>query len=228
MEADFLTVILILYILVIAEKGAILGFYGAVKTTLFLIALFILTIMISPKISTFLGKSQIINSYLDQKAASLVSEKTEEIAAGTDYGFLQNIPIPDELEAALQNGDVSIIQSDTMQLSLKNAVKALFIYAAAVVLTMGFSVVFLLILTIIINKLIKTPELKLLDRVMGFVLGILEGLIGAWMFLALLHLFEFTETAGTILRSVHVSPLISMLDENNLVYLAARYVMGLK
>ena len=114
MEADFLTVILILYILVIAEKGAILGFYGAVKTTLFLIALFILTIMISPKISTFLGKSQISNSYLDQKAASLVSEKTEEIAAGTDYGFFQNIPIPDELEAALQNGDVSIIQSDTM------------------------------------------------------------------------------------------------------------------
>ena len=228
MEADFLTVILILYILVIAEKGAILGFCGSVKTTLFLIALFILTITISPKTSDFLGKSQIINSYLDQKAASFVSEKTEEIAAGTNYGFLQNILIPDELEAALQNGDISIIQSEPMQLNLRNAVKGLFIYAVAVVLTMGFSVVILLACMILINKLIKSPEVKLLDRVMGFVLGILEGLLGVWMILALLHLFEFTDVAGSILRSVHSHPLLYVVDENNLVYFAARYVMGLK
>ena len=226
MEAGFLTIILILFILVIAEKGAITGFWGSVKSTLFLIALSVLTITLSPKISAFLGNSQIINSYLDQKAAGFVSEKTREIVAGTDSGFLRNLTLPDELEAALQNGDVSVIQSESIQLSLSNAVKSLFLYAAAVILTVGFSVVFLLILMIIINKLIKTPELKLLDRVMGFVLGLLEGLIGIWMLLALLHLFEFTETAGNILRSVQGNPLLSIVDDSNLIYLAARCVMG--
>jgi uncharacterized membrane protein required for colicin V production len=115
-----------------------------------------------------------------------------------------------------------------MQLHLRNAVKALFIYAAAVVLTMGFFVVILLVCMILINKLIKTPEVKLIDRVMGFVLGILEGLISVWMILALLHLFEFTDAGEFILRHIHASPLLSMLDEYNLVFLAERYAMGLK
>ena len=61
---------------------------------------------------------------------------------------------------------------------------------------------------------------------MGFVLGLLEGLIGVWVLLAIVHLFEFTETGGNLLRAVQASPMLSMLEEYNLVYLAERYVMG--
>ena len=227
MEAGFLTVIVILFILVTALLGVIQGFYGAVKLTCFLIVLTILTIAFSPKASDFLGKLRFINSYLDEEAADFVSEKTQKIAEGADRGFLQNISIPDELEAALQNGDVSIIQSESNQLSLKNAVKALFIYALAVFFTMGVSFVALLILMFIFSKIIKSPKVQVIDRVMGFVLGILEGLIAVWMILALLHLVEFYEPAGDILRFVHASSLLSILDDSNLIYLSARYAMGL-
>ncbi|MER2024244.1 MAG: CvpA family protein [Eubacteriales bacterium] len=198
------------------------------RFTIFLIALSIMTIAFSPQVGGLLGKSEFIDSYLDRKAEGLVSENIDKIADGTEHRLLQNIPIPDELETALQNRDAVIIKSEQMQLYLKNALKDLFIYAVAVVLTMGASVVILLILNSIINKIVKTPKAKTIDRVMGFFLGALEGLIGVWIVLSLLHLIDFWEIPGNILQSVHTSPLLSVVDDCNLIYLAARHVMGLK
>ena len=92
---------------------------------------------------------------------------------------------------------------------------------------MGGSFVALLILMFILNKIVKSPKVQVIDRVMGFVLGILEGLIAVWMILALLHLVEFYEPAGDILRFIHASSLLSIVDDSNLIYLSARYAMGL-
>ena len=228
MRADFLTVIVLIFIFAIAVKGAIKGFYGAVISTLFLIAFFAMTITLSPKIYNVIKDSQTVNAYVEEKAWNIVGAETAEIAAGEDYSLLEYIPIPDELGTALQNGDYGIVHSDSVQIYLKNAVKTLLVYAVAVIFTMVFSIVILLILMIILYRIVETPGIRTIDRVMGFLLGLLEGLFGVWVLLALLHLFEFNQTAGYIQRYVQASPLLSMLDEYNLIYLAERYVMGLK
>ncbi|MER2024245.1 MAG: CvpA family protein [Eubacteriales bacterium] len=228
MKADVLTVIVLLYIFVIALKGAIRGFYGAVFSTFFLIALVAMTIALSPKTYNVIKDSQNVNAYMEEKAWDIVGEETEEIAAGEDYTLLEFVPIPDELGSAIQNGNPGYVQSDSMQIYLKNSVKTLLVYAAAVFFTLIFSIVVLLILAIILYKLVETPGIRSIDRIMGFLLGLLEGLLGVWVLLALLHLFEFSGPAEYILRYVQASPLLSMLDEYNLIYLAERYAMGLK
>lgn len=228
MEVDFLALILILYILVIAEKGAIKGFYGAVDSTVFLVALSVLTITAAPKVADVLGESRIIGAYLEQNAKEIVSAGTEKFAAGEEFRFLHNIPIPAELEAAVQSRNIGIINSESVQLFLTDAVKGLLIYAVAVVFTMSFFIIFLLILMILIHRFVKIPEVRMIDRVMGFVLGMLEGLVGVWIVLSILHLFEFTETAANILQYVRTSPVLSMMDDSNLIYLAARYLMGVR
>ena len=225
-EIDFLTLIVIIYILLVAVKGAIKGFYGAMITTLFMIGLFVMTLMFSPKTFNVIRNSQNVNSYLEKTAWNIVGTETEKIAAGMDNSLLKYIPISDELGAALQNRDAGAIRSESIQNYLKNAVKTLLLYAAAVILTIIFSDVILVILVIILHKFVEFPGVRQVDRVMGFVLGLLEGLIGVWVLLAIVHLFEFTETGGNLLRAVQASPMLSMLEEYNLVYLAERYVMG--
>ena len=225
-EIDFLTLIVIIYILLVAVKGAIKGFYGAMITTLFMIGLFVMTLMFSPKTFNVIRNSQTVNSYLEETAWNIVGTETEKIAAGMDNSLLKYIPISDELGAALQNRDAGAIRSESIQNYLKNAVKTLLLYAAAVILTIIFSDVILVILVIILHKFVEFPGVRQVDRVMGFVLGLLEGLIGVWVLLAIVHLFEFTETGGNLLRAVQASPMLSMLEEYNLVYLAERYVMG--
>ena len=225
-EIDFLTLIVIIYILLVAVKGAIKGFYGAMITTLFMIGLFVMTLMFSPKTYNVIRNSQNVNSYLEKTAWNIVGTETEKIAAGMDNSLLKYIPISDELGAALQNRDAGAIRSESIQNYLKNAVKTLLLYAAAVILTIIFSDVILVILVIILHKFVEFPGVRQVDRVMGFVLGLLEGLIGVWVLLAIVHLFEFTETGGNLLRAVQASPMLSMLEEYNLVYLAERYVMG--
>ena len=143
-----------------------------------------------------------------------------------DNSLLKYIPVSDELGAALQNRDAGAIRSESIQNYLKDAVKRLLLYATAVILTIIFSVVILVIVAIILHKFVEFPGVRQVDRVMGFVLGLLEGLIGVWVLLAILHLFEFTETGGNLLQAVQASPMLSMLEEYNLVYLAERYVMG--
>ena len=225
-EIDFLTLIVIIYILLVAVKGAIKGFYGAMITTLFMIGLFVMTLMFSPKTYNVIRNSQTVNSYLEETAWNIVGTETEKIAAGMDNSLLKYIPISDELGEALQNRDAGAIRSESIQNYLKDAVKRLLLYATAVILTIIFSVVILVILVIILHKFVEFPGVRQVDRVMGFVLGLLEGLIGVWVLLAILHLFEFTETGGNLLRAVQASPMLSMLEEYNLVYLAERYVMG--
>ena len=228
MRADFLTVIVLFFIFVIALKGAVKGFHSAVISILSLIAFFAMTIVLSPKIYNLIKDSQTVNAYLEEKAWNIVGSETAEIAAGQDYSLLDYIPIPDELGAALQNRDTGFLLSDSVQIYLKNAVKTLLIYASAVIFTAIFSIIILLILRIIVHRLVELPGIRTIDRIMGFVLGLLEGLLGVWILLALLHLFEFSATSEYILRYVHASPLLSMLDEYNLIYLTERYVMGLK
>ena len=228
MRADFLTVIVLFFIFAIALKGAVKGFHSAVISILSLIAFFAMTIVLSPKIYNLIKDSQTVNAYLEEKAWNIVGSETAEIAAGQDYSLLDYIPIPDELGAALQNRDTGFLLSDSVQIYLKNAVKTLLIYASAVIFTAIFSIIILLILRIIVHRLVELPGIRTIDRIMGFVLGLLEGLLGVWILLALLHLFEFSATSEYILRYVHASPLLSMLDEYNLIYLTERYVMGLK
>ena len=228
MRADFLTVIVLFFIFVIALKGAVKGFHSAVISILSLIAFFAMTIVLSPKIYNLIKDSQTVNAYLEEKAWNIVGSETAEIAAGQDYSLLDYIPIPDELGAALQNRDTGFLLSDSVQIYLKNAVKTLLIYASAVIFTAIFSIIILLILRIIVHRLVELPGIRTIDRIMGFVLGLLEGLLGVWILLALLHLFEFSATSEYILRYVHASPLLSMLDNYNLIYLAERYAMGLK
>ena len=228
MRADFLTVIVLFFIFVIALKGAVKGFHSAVISILSLIAFFAMTIVLSPKIYNLIKDSQTVNAYLEEKAWNIVGSETAEIAAGQDYSLLDYIPIPDELGAALQNRDTGFLLSDSVQIYLKNAIKTLLIYASAVIFTAIFSIIILLILRIIVHRLVELPGIRTIDRIMGFVLGLLEGLLGVWILLALLHLFEFSATSEYILRYVHASPLLSMLDEYNLIYLTERYVMGLK
>ena len=228
MVTDFLTVIVFFYIFAIAIKGAVRGFYGTVIATFLLIALFILTIVLSPKTYNLIKDSQNVNAYMEERAWDIVGAETEKIAAGTDYSLLQYIPVSDELGAALMNGDADAIRQGAVQIYLKNAVKELLIYAAAVIFTVIFCVVILVIAAIVVHGLVETPGIRAIDRMMGFVLGLLEGLIGIWVLLAILHLFEFSEAGGAVLAHVQASPVLSMLDDYNLVYLAERYVMGMK
>lgn len=228
MNIDFLTVIVIFIILAIALKGAVKGFYGTVVSTVFLLALFAMTIVLSPKTYNVIRDSRTVDAYLEERAWDIVGTESDEIAAGADYSLLQYIPITDELGAALQNGETGVIHSESMQIYLKNAVKALLKYAAAVIFTVIFSAVSLLILTMTFHKLVDLPGIRPVDRAMGFILGLLEGLIGVWVLLAVLHLFEFTEVGGAVLRQVRASQVLSMLDEYNLIYLAERYAMGVK
>lgn len=228
MRADFLTVIIILYILVIAVKGAVKGFHGTVIPTVFLIALFGMTIFLSPKTYNVIKDSRTVDAYFEERAWDIVGSETEKIAAGVDYSLLQYIPISDELGTALQNGDADAIRSDSIQIYLKNTVKTILKYGAALLFTMFLSIVILLIAVVIVHKFIKLPGVRPIDRTMGFLLGLIEGLIGVWVMLAVTHLFEFTRAGDFILRHVQASPLLSMLDEYNLIYLAERYAMGLK
>lgn len=227
MEAELLVVIFILFVLLIAVKGGVTGFFGAVESTIFLILLSVLTIAVTPKICGVLGSFRLVNAYLEQSAQEIVSENTEKLAAGEDVWLLRNVSLSDELKAALQSGDADAVRSEPVQSGLRDAVKKFFIYTASVIFTIALFIVVLLLLTILLNKLVKVPDVRKIDRVMGFVLGLLEGMIAVFMLLALLHLFEFTETGTALLQYVRRSSLLSMLDDCNLVYHAARHVMGL-
>ena len=227
MESEFLVVIFIMFLIIIAGMGAGIGFFKAVEATFFLILFTVLTIAITPKVCGILGSCRFVNKFMDESVQGIVSESTEKLAAGEDVWLLRNVALPDELEAALQSGDADVVLSEPVQTGLGGPVRKYFIYVMSATITMGAFFVALLLLKGPLDKLIKFPKARTIDRVMGAVLGILEGLIIVFMILALLHLYEFTEICASILQFVRGSSLLAMLDDCNLIYHAARHAMGL-
>ncbi len=227
MESEMLVVIFILFVLLVAGKGVAIGFFGEVELTLFLILLAVLTISVTPKMCGILGSCRFVNSPMEEVAKEVVSRNTEKLAAGEDIWILRNVSLPEGLEDALQSGDADAVRSEPVQSELRDAVKRFFIYAASAAITMGSFIVILFLVTLLLNKLVKAPKVRKIDRFMGFVLGLLNAMIAVFWLLAILHLIEFTERGTALLQFVRGSSLLAMLDDCNLIYHAARHAMGL-
>jgi uncharacterized membrane protein required for colicin V production len=215
-----------LIIIAILAVFGILGLKRGFFLSIIKIASFFVSILIAIKLYPLLSK--VIRKtvfYVNVKAAiinNLILKKKELDPTGganqTSGNIIDSLPLPEFLKSFLEKGTASAAQGyaelvDQISTELANlvcdiiSVIILFIAAKLVFILLGF----------LFKGIAKLPIFKQLDKVGGFALGAVEGLLMIYILLAVLTITSANPKMEKILNAVDNSLIGHRMYQNNFI-----------
>lgn len=201
------------------------GFRGMIRTVLsFLVIILsiVITMTATPVVYRSLHSSAYVNNYLQQQSGTIIDNLADGIASGTgNTGWLEILPLPEEVRAAAELGDndivAQIIRSDSVKSILSFQLANTVARIAATIFTAIGSFLVLTVIRFILLRIADLPGISAADHFLGFVFGIAKGLIVIWIALLIIRLVALTGNGTGLIRQVRESDVLSMLDEYNMV-----------
>ena len=197
------------------------GFRGMIRTVLAFLVI-VLTVFVTytatPVVYQSLHGSANVNNYLQK-----------QIASGTDStGWLDILPLPEEAQQIISLGDNSLIAEmltrdpikSTLAIQLANIITRIF----ATILTAVSVFIILTIIRFILLRIADLPGISALDHLLGFIIGLIKGIVVIWIGLLIIRLVALTGNGTGLVRQVNESEILSVLDSYNMV---RRLIMSL-
>ncbi|MCI5700131.1 MAG: CvpA family protein [Lachnospiraceae bacterium] len=207
---------------------AVRGFRrGLVRTAISMVSvLLIMTIVsgISPLVSDVLEKQTVIKVKIEEKCEAALEDVLQgrtEPGKSEQISIIEELPIPMLLKEELLENNNRVIY-DMLSVDTFAGYLAAFL-ASAIVQILVFLISFiaasiiLKVITNILDLFANLPILGGINRLGGFMLGIISGLLYLWVFFLLITLFGGTEVGAYLLKEIAGDKLLDYLYENNLL-----------
>ena len=208
------------------------GFRGMIRTVLAFLVI-ILTVFVTytatPVVYQSLHGSANINNYLQKQSGTVIENLANGIASGTDStGWMEILPLPEEAQQVIALGDHALIAQmltqeptkSTLAIQLANIITRIL----STILTAVSVFIILTIIRFILLRIADLPGISALDHFLGFVIGIIKGIVVIWIGLLIIRLIALTGNGTQLVRQVNESEILTMLDNYNMV---RRLVMSL-
>ena len=227
-SANILTLIVILIILFYAFGGVRNGFIKSLLSMVFFILAAVLVYFANPYVSGFLKNQTPVYAVLEEKCQEIFDvEKllgkeigTEEPSRTEQTEMIESLPLPDILKEQLteNNNDVGYLK-----LAVTNFEEYLAGFMANLILTvLSYVVTFLLaglvlkLLMGALDVLTELPVLKSINRVLGFLLGSIQGLCVVWVLFLVITILGSTDMGSKLLGMISESSLLSFFYDTNI------------
>ena len=208
------------------------GFRGMIRTVLAFLVI-VLTVFITytatPVVYQSLHGSANVNNYLQKQSGTVIENLANGIASGTDStGWMEILPLPEEAQQVIALGDHALIAQmltqeptkSTLAIQLANIITRIL----STILTAVSVFIILTIIRFILLRIADLPGISALDHFLGFVIGIIKGIVVIWIGLLIIRLIALTGNGTQLVRQVNESEILTMLDNYNMV---RRLVMSL-
>ena len=208
------------------------GFRGMIRTVLAFLVI-ILTVFVTytatPVVYQSLHGSANVNNYLQKQSGTVIENLANGIASGTDStGWMEILPLPEEAQQVIALGDHALIAQmltqeptkSTLAIQLANIITRIL----STILTAVSVFIILTIIRFILLRIADLPGISALDHFLGFVIGIIKGIVVIWIGLLIIRLIALTGNGTQLVRQVNESEILTMLDNYNMV---RRLVMSL-
>ncbi len=208
------------------------GFRGMIRTVLAFLVI-VLTVFVTytatPVVYQSLHGSANVNNYLQRQSGTVIENIADGIASGTDStGWLDILPLPEEAQQIISLGDNSLIAEmltrdpikSTLAIQLANIITRIF----ATILTAVAVFIILTIIRFILLRIADLPGISALDHLLGFIIGLIKGVVVIWIGLLIIRLVALTGNGTGLVRQVNESEILSVLDSYNMV---RRLIMSL-
>jgi uncharacterized membrane protein required for colicin V production len=208
------------------------GFRGMIRTVLAFLVI-VLTVFVTytatPVVYQSLHGSANVNNYLQKQSGTVIENLANGIASGTDStGWMEILPLPEEAQQVIALGDHALIAQmltqeptkSTLAIQLANIITRIL----STILTAVSVFIILTIIRFILLRIADLPGISALDHFLGFVIGIIKGVVVIWIGLLIIRLIALTGNGTQLVRQVNESEILTILDNYNMV---RRLVMSL-
>ena len=194
----------------------------------FFILAAVLVYFANPYVSGFLKNQTPVYAVLEEKCQEIFDvEKllgkeigTEEPSRTEQTEMIESLPLPDILKEQLteNNNDVGYLK-----LAVTNFEEYLAGFMANLILTvLSYVVTFLLAVLVLkllmgaLDVLTELPVLKSINRVLGFLLGSIQGLCVVWVLFLVITILGSTDMGSKLLGMISESSLLSFFYDTNI------------
>lgn len=221
MEINTLTIILLIIVVLCVWRGCSRGLFQTVLVAGATILAIVLSNYATPYVSDGLQKYTNIDEKVeDYIIAALELESAQECTSRVEeIMVIDNLPIPDALKIAVINNNNSAIYS---KWNITTFYEYIAQYLCCVVMNCLSFVLIQLILTIIFliflytsHKLTEIPILHGIDKIGGFVLGLIQALAIIWSLFVFISLIGNTPLGINIYAQISDSPILNLIYEHN-------------
>lgn len=232
---NVLTIIILLVFVIFSLNGYRRGFIKVFASMFFFLLASVMVYFTTPYISQFMKDytpvyeivesscKDVFKAEGDEKKEKDAGEDDEKKEEDTSFleqkKFIENLEIPEILKQQLINNN-----NDSSYQGLNISVFSDYIasYMANIILNILTFIVTMIIVTIILWMTIMTldaitnlPVLSGINRFLGFILGLGQGLLAIWIFFLIVTVFSHVDAGQKLMLMIHQSPILEFLYNEN-------------
>lgn len=206
---NWLLIIVLAIIVINALIGRKVGLVKIVFSLFsFLIAL-LLTTMISPTVNNMLIKNESLYQNTSQKVEDILFSEEKE-----SEDDIEALPLPKVIKETLQENKEK--HETNIKSYVTSHVTGIVINALAFVLTFVLIFIGLWVLSMALNIISKLPLLKQINKIAGFLVGGLQGLIIVWLLFIVLTIMGGSELGIKAFEQINNNAILTYIYDNNI------------
>ena len=221
------TAIVIVFLLFCFFYGFRRGFLKIVLTTLALIVTIVAAGLIAPHLTnwletTFIGTSveKSIDTYMDTKIdpkSEALVNKTKEM----QEKVIQDLPLPKFLKKDISNkneeSEYKLLKVDNFKEYISTRLSRIILQAICYILLLIVIYAVLRIVLKIIGVIGKIPIIGGINRLLGAILCVIEGILVLWCICLLITAISGTAVGTSIMEVIESSPVLKLIYNNNML-----------
>ncbi|NLL00512.1 MAG: CvpA family protein [Clostridiales bacterium] len=208
---NWLLIIVLGIIILNALIGRKVGFIKIVFSIFSFIIALILTVWISPTVNGMLKNNETFYEKTSQKVEDMLFKEQVETGEGDD--IIEGLPLPKSIKESLQENKEK--QEANIKSYIVSHVSGIVINALAFVLTFIAVFVGLWVISIALNIISKLPILNQINKMAGFLVGGLQGVIIVWILFIVITVFSGSELGRTAFQQIESSEILSFIYDKN-------------
>lgn len=210
---NWLLIVVLAIIILNAWIGRKVGLIKIVFSLFSFIIALIITVWISPTINGMLKNNETFYQKTYQKVEEMLSLEERESTDQDD--MIEKLPLPKSIRETLQENKTK--QEANIKSYIITQVTGIVINALAFILTFVIIFIGLWVISIALQIISKLPILNKVNKLAGFLVGGLQGLIVVWLLFLLLTVFGSSELGKSAFQQINESAILSFIYNRNFI-----------
>ena len=221
------TVVVIIILILFFFYGLRRGYLKIVLTTLALIVTIVAAGLLAPHLSKWLGTTFIgtgieksIDSYMDKKIdkqSEALVNKTKEM----QETVIEKLPLPKFLKKDIskknETSQYKLLDVSTFKEYISKRLSNIILQAISYIILLIVIYAVLRIILKIVGVIGKIPIIGGINRLLGGILCLVEGLLILWCLCFLITAISGTAFGESVLKVINESPVLKLIYDNNLL-----------
>ncbi|MGI6072534.1 MAG: CvpA family protein [Lachnospiraceae bacterium] len=214
-------------------RGFYKGFLKILFTTFAVLLAIILSALLTKPLTEYLQEKTFVGTKISEVTSSYVDEKLDDATVSIEKKqneFIDSLALPKFMKGGIRDNNTLAKYKDMGVNSFKEYISCqlttLTIKLIAFFLLMIVVFIFLRVIFHLLKIINRIPVIRGLNRLLGGVLGLVEGLIILWLACLIIMAFSGTQFGATCMEVISKSPVLAFIYDNNLLILATKTIFA--